>query len=164
VRASRRGRHAASRRAWILVVDPPLERPMRPSPHLRFPVAPCCGTRTQDEPTIARSPSRLSEIAAGSRSRTPPAGYRTKRLQCVMRGPSRSGTFRQGDLLRNRHRLPSTTRRSSTRGKPREFCGSSGRMIVHFRAGQSVSGHVSSFRTRGIRRALSRQDPDRDPW
>lgn len=71
--------------------------------------------------------------AAKARSQTPARCQRRKREYTVFHGPNRSGRSRQGAPVAKRQRMPSTTVRSSARGRPRPVGGggSNGRSRSH---------------------------------
>ena len=79
-----------------------------------------------------------SQISSSSQSR--------KRRQQVLALGYRSGRSRQRAPLRNTHRMPSKTSRSSARGRPNPVArGSSGWMISHCQSLSSVWSCIPSF-------------------
>jgi hypothetical protein len=86
--------------------------------------------------TQSRSPAASASAcsAASARSQTPARCQRRKREYTVFQGPKRSGRSRQGAPVAKRQRMPSTTIRSSARGRPRPLGGggSSGRSRSHW--------------------------------
>lgn len=75
--------------------------------------------------------SAFTWAARSIRSNVPSATPLRKRVCSVAHGPYRSGTSRQAVPVRNFPTIPSRTRRSSSRCRPRSDSGSSGRTNSH---------------------------------
>ncbi len=75
----------------------------------------------------SRSPwaSPAAWSPAKARSQTPARCQRRQRESTVRQGPNRAGRSRQETPVASRHRMPSTTVRSSRRGRPRRGGGGS---------------------------------------